>query len=167
MQLFEHQGEKYISINGKDYFLLRGYRINYRKFIFVQVTGKTPLNKEDLPSKAWEIICTRAGGKRVWTAFIKSHFAYESKKQSGKLAFVGGSTHGSYFIVLKILALRWKFKLEEKELFEIARQYASGERSHYRLEKCPDMGNSDVDLILLDFGGCFDETILNRILKGD
>ncbi len=166
MQLFEHAGQKYISINGKDYFLLRGYKADYRKFIFIQVSGKTALNKEDLPSKAWEIIYTKAGGQRVWTAFVKSYFAYESKKENGKLAFLGGSTIGSYFIALKILAQRWRRKLAEKELLAIAKAYATGERSHYRLEKCSDLGNSDVDLVLLDFGGCFDETCLNRILKG-
>ena len=68
MQVFEHQGQKYIGINGKDYFLLHGYRVNYNKFILIQVSGKTPLNKEDLPSKTWEVIATKVGQQRVWTA---------------------------------------------------------------------------------------------------
>ena len=165
MQLFEHQGQKYIGINGKDYFLLRGYRVNYTKYIFVQVSGKTPLNKEDLPSKAWEIICTKAGGQRVWTAYVKNYFAYESAKDSGKWAFLGGTTLGSYFLALKIMCRQMQMRMEERELQIIARQYALDECSHYRLEACIDLGNSEADLILADFGGCFDETDANYILK--
>jgi len=37
MQCFEHEGQKYVSINGKDYFLLRGYQVSYNKPIFVPV----------------------------------------------------------------------------------------------------------------------------------
>jgi hypothetical protein len=155
MQCFEHQGKKYIGINGKDYFLLHGYRVNYSKYIFVQVSGKTPLNKEDLPSKAWEVFCTKAGGQRVWTAYVKNYFAYESAKESGKLAFLGATTSGSYFLALRFMCRLKQLKMEEKELSLIARQYAMGERSHYRLEVCADLGSSETDLILADFSGCF------------
>ncbi len=167
MQCFEHQGQKYIGINGKDYFLLRGYRVNYTKYIFIQVSGKTLLNKEDLPSKAWEIICTKAGGQRVWTAYVKNYFAYESSKDGGKWAFLGATTVGSYFLALKIMCRQTQMRMEEKELQLIARQYALGQRSHYRLEACADLGSSEADLVLADFGGCFNDNDANYILKGE
>jgi len=58
MHLFHHANYPFISINGKDYFLLRGYRADRGHFIFAQVYGRTPLRKEDMPTKDWEIVRT-------------------------------------------------------------------------------------------------------------
>jgi hypothetical protein len=60
MLTFTYQDKNCIDINGKSYFLVRGYEsYKSREFVFVQVTGSTPLRKEDLPAKDWEVFVTR------------------------------------------------------------------------------------------------------------
>ena len=52
MDFFEFNGKPFVNINGKDYFLLRGYGRSWKNFLFVQVSGATPLRKEDFTGYA-------------------------------------------------------------------------------------------------------------------
>ena len=167
MNTFDHEGKNFISIKGKDYFLLRGYQKNYGKFIFIQVTGTIPLHKEDLPTKEWEILRSKAGGERAWTAYIKSYFNYNTERANPVLAFLGGSTEGSYFITLKYISKRFNLNIENEEIHKVARRYTEGKLSNYHLSKESDLGNSEVSLLIFDFGYGFDVEDAKRILKGE
>ena len=127
METFEHGGKKYVSINGKDYFLLRGHRRDFRTFIFIQVSGRTPLHKEDLPGKDWDDITSRRGTERVWTAYHRKYFSYDSNAEHPSLAFIGATTKGSYFIAFRHVAKRFGLTADGADLSEIAKQFAFGE----------------------------------------
>lgn len=74
MRSHEIDGRPYILINGKTFFLLRGYCIKYDKWVFIQVYGTAPLTKDDLPEKNWQLLVTRVQGKRVFTAWKPGYF---------------------------------------------------------------------------------------------
>lgn len=166
MKCFEHNGNQCISINGKDYFLLRGY-MSEHKFIFVQLTGSTPLHKEDMPSKDWEILTTKAGKEKVWTAYKKTYFKYGTEKDCPDLAFIGATTQGSYFLALKWLAKRFNHNIPDEELHNRAGQLLNSEYFRRTLTKCNDKGNSGEDALLLHFGITTDEEDVIQILKGE
>jgi len=166
MKVFSHNGENYISINGKDYYLLRGYQTSYGRFIFLQVSSKTSLNKEDLPSSDWNLIKTLSGRRRIWTAYAKRYFNYSREADEIKLAFLGASTAGSYFLALRWLAQRYKFSISTDEIFQLALSYAEGKADDYHFHRLVDLGNSDVDMVLFDSGYYFDWEEANKILKG-
>lgn len=167
MDTFELDGKKCISINGKDYFLLRGYQRNYDNFIFLQVSGNTSLNKEDMPTKDWDILKSKVGSKRVWTAYKRNYFNYSTERENPTLAFLGATTHGSYLIALKFISKRFNRSLQDKDIFETAGKYVNGELSNWCLRKQDDLGNSGTHLILVEFDYRFDEEKVSEILKGE
>jgi hypothetical protein len=165
METFTHDGQRCLSVNGKDFFLIRGYTKNHQKFIFIQVAGNTPLNKEDLPSKSWEVIRTRAGKERVWMAYQKNYFQYETQRSDPALAFVGASTEGSFFLALKQIVRRFNLGYGDNRIHELALKHASGQISHWRLERLHDQGNTGVDAVLMDFSG-FDVEEAEAFFRG-
>lgn len=167
MKCFEHNGDKCISINGKDYFLLRGYRIDNGKFIFVQVSGNTPLRKEDMPTKDWEIIQTKAGAKKVWTAYKKPYFKYDAENENPELAFVGATTQGSYFLALRWLAKKQSQNISDQALHQRASELAISEGYQRGLSRCQDIGSSGENAAVIRFGCSFDEEDAEKILKGE
>lgn len=166
MDIFEYHNKKGISINGKDYFLLRGYKKDWNRFILIQVSGNTPLNKEDMPNKEWEILKSKANSERVWTAYKKNYFNYETKRENPTLAFLGASTIGSYFIALKYIARRFNLIFQDQEIYNIALKHAKHEIESRHIERQQDMGSSRTDLIIIEFGHFFDERTASVILKG-
>lgn len=166
MDIFEYQNKKGISINGKDYFLLRGYKKDWNRFILIQVSGNTPLNKEDMPTKDWEILRSKANSERVYTAYVKSYFNYETKREHPTLAFLGASTVGSYFIALKHIARRFNLNSQDQEIYNMALKYAKREIESRHIERLHDLGSSKTDLITVEFGYFFDERTASVILKG-
>jgi len=166
MKVFSYDGKNYISINGKDYFLLRGYKTGYDKFIFVQVSGNTSLNKEDLPGTDWSLLKTLMGKQRIWTAFAKRYFNYDQEGKDFKLAFLGISTQGSYFLALRWLTQKYNHPLSSEEIFQIAEAYAQGKKHNYHLKSLSDLGNSEVDLVIFESNYAFDDQDFKEILKG-
>lgn len=164
METFEHAGRKYISINGKDYFLLRGYRKNRDRFIFVQVFGRTPLHKEDLPSKDWEVFRTKSGGELVWTAYRKKYFKYDTEAADPALVFIGASSQGSFFIALSNICKRFNFDMNNNALNRIALLYSIGEWKSGHLETINDEGNSGVDAVLVSFDRFFEEENARKVM---
>jgi hypothetical protein len=154
-----------ISVNGKDFFLIRGYQRDYRSFIFVQVAGNTALNKEDLPSKGWEVLRARTGKDRVWTAYRKSYFQYQTRRADPTLAFVGASTEGSYFLALREIARRFCLRCEDGDIQTSAERYARGEMSHWRMERLHDKGNTGVYAVLVEFSS-FDKEEAMTLFRG-
>ena len=167
MHVYEHGGKKFISINGKDYFLIRGYQNSRGNLIFVQVSGKTALHKEDLPNNSWGIIRSKAGKHRAWTAFNKSFFRYNQETDEKKLVLIGASTEGSCFLALKWLNEKFNLKLEQKVLVRVAERYANREFSTHRFEFLNDKGNSGAKAVLLEIPSYFDEEDALQIFKGE
>jgi hypothetical protein len=167
MRVYSFDNKNYASINGKDYFLLRGYKTNYDKFIFIQVTGTTPLNKEDLPGSDFNVLKTLLGKQRIWTAYAKRFFNYDQEGSNDfKLAFIGLSTQGSYYLALKWLTQKFKHPISNQELANIARAYVADKKNTYHFKTLTDHGNSKVDLVLFESGYSLDDQDIQLILKG-
>jgi len=164
MNIFNYKNNNCISINGKDYFLLRAYRLNYNSLIFLQVTGSTPLHKEDMPEKNWEIITTKSNGTRVYTAYKKPYFSYNLNNGIKKLAFVSATITGSYFLTLKFIAKKFNINLSNKELYSLAKKYEKEELFNYQLNKLNDEGNTDESMILFDPGYSFEKDDALKLL---
>lgn len=81
MRVFEIDGTKYVQINGKSFYLIRGYRVRYEKWAMVQVFGTAPLTKDDLPEKNWELLVTKDGTRRVFTAWKPAYFDGKNEKR--------------------------------------------------------------------------------------
>jgi len=147
---FAHQDKNCIDINGKSYFLVRGHK-SYRssEFVFVQVTGSTPLRKEDMPSKDWEVFVSRVGKDRIWTAYKRPLFLYTTERQDPHLMFVGASELGSYYLALRYLARR--YGIEAKNDLIVRQAHRLMENTDNRLRRCMDEGNVGVPAISVDF----------------
>lgn len=166
MRCFEHNGDKCISVNGKDYFLLRGYQTDRDKFFFIQVAGNTPLRKEDMPTKDWEIIQTKTNGKKVWTAFKKACFKYDGENDYHELAFIGATTQGSYFLALRWIARKFNQNIPDEALYKLGCKLASSENNQRGLNRCQDIGSFGEDAVALQVGiTAFEEEAI-EILKG-
>ena len=152
MEIFDYKGKKYISINGKDYFLIRGYEKSYRKLIFIQVAGSTPLRKEDMPNKEWEILKTKSGKRNVWTAYVTKYFKYDTERENPCLCFLGATTLASYFIALKFIAKKFNLKIEDEQLMKTADECSKNRRYGGEIKEVDDSGNSGQNLVIVDFG---------------
>ena len=164
MDIFEYKGKKYISINGKDYFLLRGYGKNNNRMIFIQVSGSTPLRKEDLPNKEWEVMKTKSGKRNVWTAYNKKWFRYDTTKENNCMAFIGATTKASYFIALRHISMKFNLSMNDDEIEKIVNEYINDKKYKSAVTEQEDMGNSGESMVMIDF--CYmDEKEAKRILK--
>jgi len=151
MDIFEYKGKKYISINGKDYFLIRAYQKGYGKLIFVQVTGMTPLHKEDLPNNEWNVLRTKSGKKLVWTAYNKKYFKYDTDRENPCLAFLGATTRTSYFIALRLIARKFNLNLQDEDIEKITDCYIAGKKHNSSINEQDDSGNSGQSIVIVDF----------------
>ena len=166
MKVFSHNSKNYISINGKDYFLLRGYQTGYSRFIFVQVFGNTSLNKEDLPGSDWNVIKSLQGKQRIWTAYAKRYFNYEQEGNDFKVGFLGVSTQGSYFLALRWLCHKFKHQINLDELSRVAQAYAENNKYNHHFNCLRDLGNSNVEMVVFECSCSLEEQDLQEILKG-
>ena len=75
MRRFEHGGKPYIDINGKVFFLIRGFGDSRYKpstdFVFVQVTGRYALSKTDLPNDNWRVIRTKGNAAACVSSLVR------------------------------------------------------------------------------------------------
>ena len=147
MQIFEHKQKKYILINGKEFFLIQGYREDqYQrgKLIFLQLIGKVNLNYEDLPDANWEIIKTRTPKGNIFTAYAPKFFDYESlERQDRKTLFVGRDKAGSLFLALYVTARIFRINYTECQIKKVVKIYLSekGPTLH-SFRETEDEGNS-------------------------
>jgi hypothetical protein len=96
MRTFDIDGTKYVHINGKSFYLLRGYRVGYEKWAMVQVFGTAPLTKDDLPEKNWNVIAAKTKQGRVFTAWKPSYFDGTNEKR----LFVAATAHASLRLLI-------------------------------------------------------------------
>ena len=157
MQTFTHQGKNYILINGKEYYLIRGYRTgdNWKAdWMFIQVYGKVPLHPEDLPSSEWEIIKTKSKAEySIFTAYNPKCFDYRSLKddQFKRLYFIGMTDKGSLFIALNFLKDHYKLKVKAGQFEKIAKALLEGSNYQHNLNQIEDQGNTEQKAYCIEF----------------
>lgn len=176
MVTFEYKGKKYITINGKDYFLIRGYREGNRwkaKWIFLQVYGKTPLHPEDLPDESWELIKTKVKtlerktlegkslerklleGNYIYTVFKEKFFDYDSIQDEmanyKKIYFIGMGAEGGIYLVLNFLSKLYRIVVSEVKMKKIINQFIKQIPHYAYTQKVDDEGNSNIPAYYVEF----------------
>ena len=157
MQTFTHQGKQYALINGKEYYLVRGYRTgdNWKSdWIFIQVYGKVPLHPEDLPTGEWEIIKTRGRAEYpIFTAYLPKYFDYRSLKddQYKKLYFIGMTERGSLFVALNFLRDHYKLKVPDSQFEKVLKTLPEGSNYQRNINQIIDHGNSQTPAYSVEF----------------
>ena len=153
-----HIGNKpFAVINGKDYAIYRWFDAGRAGPLFIQVAGRTPLQKEDLPNDDWVVSQAREGSSRVTTAWRHPWFDYR-EDASRRLAFLGASTTGSLFLAFRYLAARFGLVVSESRLVSRAAEVAASWSAPYvwTLEKVADTGLSEHQLVLVDLASSLD-----------
>ncbi|HYC90594.1 MAG TPA: hypothetical protein VEO54_15365 [Thermoanaerobaculia bacterium] len=125
MRIIKVNSQPYTVINGKDFAVYRWFAPGQHGPLFIQVAGRTALTRDDLPSDDWVVIPGRDRGHRLATAWRKPWFDYRLDA-TRKLAFLGGSTDGSYYLALRYLARRFGLALSETELAAKSGDFATG-----------------------------------------
>lgn len=144
VKIFEFNKQKFISINGKSFFLARAYSRNDP--IFIQAAGNYQLFEEDLPdSKKWRLIKTKYQDQTVYTAYNQEYHNYGSERMSGKLLFPAPTSQGSFFLIWKYVNDRFGLRIDEERLSKIPE-----EEYHWGLDRIRDEGNSGVNVYLLN-----------------
>jgi hypothetical protein len=156
MKIFEYNEQKYITINGKSFFLARAYSRDRGELVFIQVTGNYPLYEEDLPTK-WRLIKTKAGDRIVYIAYQHEFHNYASERTTGKLLFPAPTSKGSFFLAWKYVNDRFGLRIEEEQLSNIP------EDEHYGLLiEVRDEGNSGASVYLLNLAEGVEERFKQR-----
>jgi hypothetical protein len=147
VQIFTHKDKKYILINGKEFFLIQGYREDqYQrgKLIFMQLMGKINLNYEDLPDANWEIVKTKTPKGNIFTAYVPKFFDYESlERQDRKTFFVGRDKAGSLFLALYVTARLLRLNYTECQIKKVVKIYLDVKGvSLHAFREAEDAGNT-------------------------
>ena len=125
MRIIKVNSQPYTVINGKDFAVYRWFAPGQHGPLFIQVAGRTALTRDDLPTDDWVVLPSRDRGYRLATAWRKPWFDYRVDA-TRKLAFLGGSTEGSYYLALRYLARRFGLALSETELAARSGDFATG-----------------------------------------
>lgn len=151
MRIIKVQGKPYTVINGKDFAVYRWYSPQQHGPVFIQVAGRTSLAKEDLPSDDWIVKGGKDRGNRIATAWRKQWFDYRPDA-TRKLAFLGGSTEGSYFLALRYLSRRFGITYTDTELATKSAEFMTQIDLPYPyvIDRADDLALSAAQLITLD-----------------
>lgn len=153
MQLFSHKGKKFITINGKEFYLLQGFKAQARRygmgdFVFLQVAGRSPLHYEDLPEKGWKIVRSKTAQGIIFTAYDEAFFDYDTAKEDRseakkEMLFVGRNRAGGLYLALYVSARLLRVTVSDDDLkAAVKRIMKAEERSeHYPLIEIEDEGN--------------------------
>lgn len=165
MHLVHIQKRPYTVINGKDFAVYRFFEPGRHGPLFLQVAGRTQLTKEDLPTDDWIVLQTRAGTTRVSTAWRKQWFDYKLDA-TRKLAFLGASTAGSFYLALRYLVRRFGVTTDEGTIAGRASDLANGIDVPYAFifEKTRDTALTQTELVTLDVPSYFDATATAELL---
>lgn len=151
MKTFEHKGKTYIAINGKEFYLLQGFRehgnrYHERGLIFLQVAGRSPLHHEDLPAKNWEIVKAKTQQGVIYTAYDPAYFDYdtpsgERSEAKKPLVFIGRNKAGSLFLALYVCSRLLRIVVSENQLKDAVKRIIGGLHRCYPLIEIEDSGN--------------------------
>jgi len=159
MHLVHIQKRPYTVINGKDFAVYRFFEPGRHGPLFLQVAGRTQLTKEDLPTDDWIVLQTRAGTTRVSTAWRKQWFDYKLDA-TRKLAFLGASTAGSFYLALRYLVRRFGVTTDEGTIAGRASDVPYG----FIFEKTRDIALTETDLVTLELPSYFDAEAAAQIV---
>jgi hypothetical protein len=155
----------YTVINGKDFAAYRWHEPDRHGPIFIQVAGRTQLTKEDLPTDDWIVLQNRTGVTRISTAWRKPWFDYKLDA-TRKLAFLGASTSGSFYLGLRYLVRRFGVTTDEGTIAARAADLATSIDAPYGFifEKTRDTALTGTELVTLDVPSYFDATATAELL---
>jgi hypothetical protein len=151
MRLIKVNSQPYTVINGKDFAVYRWFAPGQHGPLFIQIAGRTALSREDLPTDDWMVIPGRDRGHRLATAWRKPWFDYKLDA-TRKLAFLGASTEGSFFLALRYLSRRFGFTYTETELATKSAEFMARREFSYAnvLDRADDLALSKAQLVTLD-----------------
>ncbi|HEX7705221.1 MAG TPA: hypothetical protein VF701_02075 [Thermoanaerobaculia bacterium] len=156
MRIIRIQQRPFTVINGKDFAVYRWFEPERHGPLFLQVAGRTTLQREDLPTDDWVVIPGRAGSHRIATAWRKPWFEYKPDA-TRKLAFLGGSTDGSLYLALRYIVRRFGLAAEETAIAgRSSALLANDPPLPSYLQRSTDLGLSGSDLVTLDLPSPFD-----------
>src|SRR5205823_6359437 len=115
------------------------------------VAGRTALAREDLPTDDWVVIPGRDRGHRLATAWRKPWFDYRLDA-TRKLAFLGASTEGSFYLALRYLARRFGFPYTETDIATKSAEFTGRTDlpSPNVIDRADDFALSRTQLVTLD-----------------
>lgn len=165
MRIITINAKPYTVINGKDFAVYRWFQPGQHGPLFIQVAGRTALAREDLPTEDWVVLSDRDRGHRMATAWRKPWFDYRLDA-TRKLAFLGGSSEGSYFLALRYLARRFGFTAPDAELAAKSADFARRAELPYAhvIERAEDFGLSRAQLVTLDIPSHWDTHTAAQLL---
>lgn len=165
MRIITIHQKPYTVINGKDFAVYRWFAPGSHGPIFIQVAGRTALSRDDLPTDDWFVLPGRDRGHRLATAWRKPWFDYKPDA-TRKLAFLGGSTEGSFFLALRYLSRRFGFSYTDGDLAAKSAELASRTELPYPhvIERAGDLGLSGAALVQLDVPSYWGQDDAERFL---
>lgn len=151
MRIIKVNSQPYTVINGKDFAVYRWFAPGQHGPLFIQVAGRTALAREDLPTEDWVVIPGRDRGHRLATAWRKPWFDYRLDA-TRKLAFLGGSTEGSFYLAVKYLARRFGFTYTDEELATKGAELMDRTDLPYAnvIDRADDLALSGAQIVTLD-----------------
>jgi hypothetical protein len=165
MHIITIQKRPFTVINGKDFAIYRWFEPDRHGPIVIQVAGRTSLTKEDLPTDDWIVLQTRTGTTRISTAWRKPWFDYKLDA-TRKLAFLGASTAGSFYLALRYLVRRFGVSADEVTIAARASDLATGLDTPYGFvfAKTRDTGLTDAELVTLDVPAYLDASGVGELV---
>ena len=151
MRIITVNSQPYTVINGKDFAVYRWFAPGQHGPLFIQVAGRTALAREDLPTEDWVVIPGRDRGHRLATAWRKPWFDYRLDA-TRKLAFLGGSTEGSFFLAFRYLSRRFGCTLSDIDLATRSSAFMQARELPYAyvIDRSADLALSGAQLVTLD-----------------
>ena len=166
MRVITVKSQPYTVINGKDFAVYRWFAPGHYGPIFIQVAGRTALSRVDLPTDDWIVMPGRDRGHRLATAWRRPWFDYKPDA-TRKLAFLGGSTEGSFFLALRYLSRRFGFTSTDANLAATSAELAVRTELPYPhvIERVSDLALSGSSLVLLDVPTYWEQDDAARFLE--
>jgi len=164
MRIIKVRNNPYTVINGKDFAVYRWFSPQHHGPLFIQVAGRTCLTKDDLPSDDWIVKTGKDRGNRIATAWRKPWFDYKFDA-TRKLAFLGGSTEGSYYLALRYLVRRFGLIASEREIATRASDFANHVDAPFAfcLDRSRDVALTETDLVTLELPSYFNASTAGEL----
>jgi|GEM_PF-1064478 len=165
MRIITIQHKPYTVINGKDFAVYRWFEPSRHGPVFIQVAGRTALSREDLPTDDWIVLSGRDRGHRIATAWRKPWFDYKLDA-ARKLAFVGASTEGSFYLALRYIVRRFGIIATDTDLAAWSGELAQLDTLPYAhiIEKSRDSALTETSLVTVDIPSHWDRGDGSRFL---
>lgn len=165
MRIIKVKSQPYTVINGKDFAVYRWFAPGQHGPLFVQVAGRTALTRDDLPQDDWVVIPGRDRGHRLATAWRKPWFDYRPDA-TRKLAFLGASSEGSFYLALRYLSRRFGLTFTDVELATKSAEFAARRDFAYAnvIDRADDLALSQSQLVTLDVPSYWEADEARRFL---